>query len=335
MAGLPDPMTRWGVRVFDGHAHFPYIPAELLDNPNVDPLNGSLLWGDWSAQYLRRFGREKHDLLKRRNDEGQRSWWRAYNFPEANERPASLDETVRRWQAELDKKGIDGVVFMTGGNNDALARVAQADPRFVGFAHHDPFQPGAATELRRAVAMGLRGYKILAPAINRPLDDPVLDELWSVCEEHHLPVVVHFGPLGGRGGLMTGPNISPLRLHDVAKGFPTVPFIVPHFGCGYVKELIHLMWGCENVVVDTSGNNDWRRFESPPLSLKALFTQFRDLFGAQRIIFGTDSSHFPRGFATRYLDDQLRVARECGFDEGDVQAVFGENMRRLLAAVRL
>jgi predicted TIM-barrel fold metal-dependent hydrolase len=305
----------FGIPVLDFHAHFPH-PADDL-------------WGAWGRAYAARRGQPKLDLLTRRNYQAQVEWWRRWSFPLPEEVP--VEEAVRRWAGEVDRYGLDGIVFVTGGGNDTLAEICQAHPRFVGFAHHDPFAPGAADELRRAVRrLGLRGYKILAPSLAGAVDDPALDPVWEACEDLQIPVLVHFGPLSGGGGIAYSRNINPLVLHDVAKGFPTVPFVVPHFGCGYPTELLHLCWACENVYVDTSGNNEWMRWMIPELTLPELFRRFRETVGAGRIVFGTDSSHFPRGFVARYVEEQLRACRSVGFTEEEVAAVFAGNARRLL-----
>jgi predicted TIM-barrel fold metal-dependent hydrolase len=68
----------------------------------------------------------------------------------------------------------------------------------------------------------------------------------------------------------------------------------------------------------------------PALTLEELFRRFRETIGAERIVFGTDSSHFPRGFVVRYLEEQLRAARAVGFTEEEIQRVFRDNARRLL-----
>jgi hypothetical protein len=124
--------------------------------------------------------------------------------------------------------------------------------------------------------------------------------------------------------------MSPLVLQDVARGFPAVPFIVPHFGCGYPRELLHLMWVCGNVYVDTSGSNEWMRWMPYDLNLQSLFRRFLETAGPQRIIFGTDSSWFPRGFAHRYLDVQLQACAEIGVREQDLRLIFAGNAARLL-----
>jgi len=308
---------RFGVRVFDFHAHFPH--------PEDDP------WGGWERSYISRHGEAKWQILKEWNFQAQVRWWKRWGFPLPEDPPAPVETQVARWVEEVERYDLEGIVFLTGGGNDNLSAVVRRHPRFYGFAHHDPFQPGAAAELYRAVReLGLCGYKILAPALSGPLDDARLTPLWEAAEELGIPVLVHFGPLNGGGGIGWSENINPLRLHDVAKAFPTVPFIVPHFGCGYPTELLHLCWACENVYVDTSGNNEWMRWMVPALTLEELFRRFRETIGAERIIFGTDSSHFPRGFVVRYLEEQLRAARAVGFTEEEIQQVFRDNARRLL-----
>lgn len=310
-------ISRWGIRIIDFHAHFP-VPVNDLSA--------------WERNYAARFGSWKLERIRRDARWYQEQWWRAYAFPFPEEPMAPLEIQLERWAAEVERYGLDRVVFLTGGGNDLLARVVQRYPdRFIGFAHHDPFQPDAAAELRRAVQeLGLRGYKVLAPALAGPIDDPVLDPIWQTCEELGIPVVIHFGILGGGGGIAYHENINPLRLHDVAKGFPDVPFVIPHFGCGYPRELLHLCWACRNVYVDTSGNNEWARWMPYELTLKDLFRRFVETIGPERIIFGSDSEWFPRGFAVRYLEDQLRICYEIGLREEDIQQIFAENAARLL-----
>lgn len=103
--------------------------------------------------------------------------------------------------------------------------------------------------------------------MQKPLADPSFRPLWDVAERFNLPVLIHFGILGGGGGLASGVNISPLSLEPVAKAFATVPFIVPHFGCSYVRDLLQLCWACANGCVDTSGNNKGIRWYPYPLTL--------------------------------------------------------------------
>ena len=79
-------------------------------------------------------------------------------------------------------------------------------------------------------------------------------------------------------------------LEPVARDFPTVDFIIPHFGIQYVNELLFLCWSCPNVHVDTSGSNQWVRWMPYKLTLDDLFQRFYETIGPERILFGSDSA---------------------------------------------
>lgn len=254
--------------------------------------------------------------------------------------PAPSEETeeqqaiplMDRWLAELDTYGVEVMNFLTAEDNDDLAaKINQHPNRFIGFAHHAIENSDALPELKRAIEqLGLKGYKMFGPLVNRPLHDKELMPVWQYLSDNQLPVLIHFGLLGRAGGIVEHQNMSPLAIFQVAREFPDLPIIIPHFGAGYFKELLHLCWSCPNVYVDTSGSNQWVRWMPYPLDLETLFRKTFELIGPERIIFGTDSNGFPRGFSYRYLQDQVRVCREINMREDDIENIFGNNARRLL-----
>jgi uncharacterized protein len=243
---------------------------------------------------------------------------------------AAVDALADRWAAELDRHGVERMVFVTGHHNDLLARVVRRHSRrFAGMAHH-PMRPGAGTEMRRAAdQLGLIGYKQLGPLTELPFEDPALRELWEFLAERRMPALIHFGFLGRGGGVVAHPRMSPLSLFAVARDFPEIPFVVPHFGAGYWQDLLALCWSLPNVHVDTSGSNQWMRWMPYPLTLEDLFRKAFETIGPERVLFGTDSAAFPRGFAERYLQDQLRACYTLNLPEQDVAKVFGGNAARL------
>lgn len=245
---------------------------------------------------------------------------------------ASDEELAKRWVEELDRYGIERIVWTTGGGNDRLARIVTMAPdRFIGYAHHDLFAPDAADELERAVGkLGLKGYKILAPLLKKPITDKSAYPVWEVCAQYQIPVLIHFGILGAAGGIAFCENINPGVLEPVAKDFPDVNFIIPHFGCGYPRELLFLGWVCENIYVDTSGSNQWMRWMPYPFTVDLAFQKFYQTFGPHRILFGTDSSHFPRGFVIDYLKEQNKAVRFLGISDEEAQLIFAGNILRLL-----
>ena len=110
------------------------------------------------------------------------------------------------------------------GNKNLAEIVGRHPDKFIGFAHHYLFSEGAADELRRAVKEdGLKAYKLLAPALDRPVEDEEAYPVWEACAELDIPVLIHFGIQGSGGGIAWHQNINPLKLHNVAKDFPMLP----------------------------------------------------------------------------------------------------------------
>src|SRR5690606_36247017 len=172
--------------------------------------------------------------------------------------------------------------------------------------------------------------KLLAPNIPVLINDQSLYPVWEVCERLGIPVLCHFGMLGAAGGVSYHPNISPAVLEPVARDFPTVDFVIPHFGIQHVTDLLFLCWSCPNVSVDSSGTNQWVRWMPYKLTLDDLFQRFYETIGPERILFGSDSSWFPRGFAIRYLQDQVRICRFMNMPHEHLQLIFGGNAARIL-----
>nr|WP_062339201.1 amidohydrolase family protein [Herbidospora sakaeratensis] len=303
--------------IIDFHCHFPG------DEPTQDRLD---------TEYEHVCGPAKLEVLRENSARYAERVRRARSLPPTAPETRTTEDLAAAWRAEADDFGLERVVFMSGGGNDRLASVVAAHPdRFVGFANHQPCSPGAAAELRRAVEIGLRGYKVIAPWVTVPLADRSLWPVWEVVEEHALPVVLHFGPVNGGGGLGWAPNMDPLALHDVAKAFPTVNFVVAHFGCGYPAELLRLGWSNANVHVDSSSNHEWTRWVPYDLDQKALFRKFVETFGPERILFGTDSCDFPWGYIRKYAEEQVRIVDELNLSARDRELIFAGNATRLLS----
>lgn len=304
------------MRVIDSHVHFP--AKKIIDDGKPEGSHESA----WVA------GQKKpHPWLT-----AERAKWRAaWRFPDPVETPP--DEAEHLWVEECKRYDyLERVVFVTTGGNAAAAGIVERHPDvFIAYAHHDPFLPDAADRLERALGSeGLKGYKILAPSLEGSIADKSLYPLWEIAQKHEVPLLIHFGIEGAAGGIASHVNINPLSIHDVAKDFPDLNIIVPHFGCGYLFETLNLCWACPNVFIDTSGSNQWMRWMPYEVNLEILFRKYYETIGPGRIIFGTDSSWFPRGFATAYLDEQVRSMVYVGYSEDERDAVLYRNAAALL-----
>jgi hypothetical protein len=313
-------MVSHGVKVTDFHAHFP-----------------TAMWVKWASSWKERlaekYGAENAELLieqSMRDKEEMRKLW-GFAPPESEVR--SDEEQAGRWIEDLDLKGVKRANFVTGGGNDNLSAIVKLYPdRFTGFAHHNIFSEDAPAELERAITkLGLRGYKVISSSQTKPIDDKSIYPVWETVEKRNIPVIIHFGILGGGGGASYHlRNMNPLTLWDVAKQFPRIPFVIPHFGAGYLRELLQLCWSCPNIHVDTSGSNRWMQWMPFEISLEDLFKKMLGTIGPDRLIFGSDSSYFPRGFSTPYLREQLKACRAIGLESATMEKIFHKNAIRLL-----
>lgn len=295
-------------RVLDFHVHF------------VTPMPGAR-------------GRIQEDPDKPKTY-GQRQYhWMldAWGFPDPEPTPEP-PEVLRRWLQEIDRYKLDGVVFVTGPGAEFMAEAQRAHPdKIYAFSHVSPDDPQAPEILKRDLdELGLKGYKCFGPRFELPLDDRRYWPLWELLAERNRPVLIHYGVLGGGGGIVFHPRMSPLTIDPVARAFPEMPIVVPHFGAGYWGDLLQLGWAHENVLVDTSGSNQWIRWMPYPLTLGDLVRKAYETFGPERIIFATDSQYFPRGFALRYLQDFVRECAYAGIPDSALRAMVHDNAWRLL-----
>jgi uncharacterized protein len=253
--------------------------------------------------------------------------------------PATLAET---WIAELDRYGIDRAALIASVPNDEAsvqAAVAQHPDRFLGFAMVNPTLPEAAERLRLTLIAGNLHGVCLFPAMHRfsMHDDRVTALLDVIAHQAGTVVFVHCGVLSlgvrnklGLPSLFDMRYSNPIDLHEVALRFPSIRFIVPHFGAGYFREALMTADLCPNVYLDTSSSNQWMRYEIG-LDLRVVFRRVLEVVGPQRILFGTDSSFFPRGWNAAIFQEQSTALYEIGLEADDAQLIFHDNLQSLLA----
>jgi hypothetical protein len=84
---------------------------------------------------------------------------------------------------------------------------------------------------------------------------------------------------------------------------------------------------CPNVFFDTSSSNRWMLYEG--LDLAAVFRRSIEVLGIGRLIFGSDSSFFPRGWHATILEQQSKVLYELGLDATQAAQIFCSNLEQL------
>jgi predicted TIM-barrel fold metal-dependent hydrolase len=253
--------------------------------------------------------------------------------------PRTAVELGERWLAELERHGVSRAALIASIPGDA-ASVAEAmahhPDRFVGFFMHNPMAPGADILLTRALKeLHMRGICLFPAMHGYHLDDERVETVFRAAAEHGAVVFAHCGLLtvGVRGKLGLPSRFDlrlgdPLALARTALAFPDVPVIVPHFGAGFFREALMAAEQCPTIHFDTSSSNRWIRFE-PGLTLDAVFKTALGVLGASRLLFGTDSSFFPRGWQAVVYKEQQRIMDTLGVSATDRAAVFSGNFDRL------
>ena len=243
-----------------------------------------------------------------------------------------------RWAAELARFNVQRAALIASmpGDEDSVAAAVAAHPeRFYGYFMLDPTQPDALARVKRAAPNPHLHGICLFPAMHTySITDPRLVPILEVASDSQLSVFVHCGAisLGIRKklGLPSQFNMrysNPLDLHPVALHFPLIRFVVPHFGAGLFREALMLADLCPNVFFDTSSSNRWMLYEG--IDLAAIFRRSIEVLGIPRLLFGSDSSFFPRGWHSAILDQQAKALYELGLDAPQAAQILCSNLEQL------
>jgi predicted TIM-barrel fold metal-dependent hydrolase len=260
------------------------------------------------------------------------------------ETPGSAHTLANRWVQELDAHNVSRAALIASVPSDetsVAAAVAKHPDRFVGFFMLDPAAGDPVARARRALGeLGLRGICLFPAMHHVPLHDDRVQQIVAVAAAHPgTAVFVHCGVLsvGVRKKLGLPSRFDP-RLGDplgvarLALAFPQVPFIIPHFGAGLFRETLMAADTCSNIYLDTSSSNGWIKY-TPGLTLETVFRTAVSVIGASRLLFGTDSSFFPRGWQKAVFASQLATVAAAGLTADDQTLVFGGNFNRLFPPV--
>ena len=244
------------------------------------------------------------------------------------------DSLAESWINELDRHGVERAALIASipGDEASVLAAGQAYPdRFFKHAMVDPVHPWQPERFTEIDAL------CLFPAMHCfSLHSAEARRVFKWAASNGKAVFVHCGMLSvgvrRKLGLESRFDMrfsNPIDLHPLALEFSSVPFIVPHFGAGLFRETLMVADACPNVYLDTSSSNAWTKYLESPLDLRHVFKRALDVVGPQRLLFGTDSSFFPRGWHAPIFDHQATALYEIGVSQADAQAIFGENLKRI------
>jgi len=257
------------------------------------------------------------------------------NFEIPTADPAALAD---RWATELARFQVERaalIASMPGDEDSVSAAVAAHPDRFYGYFMLDPTQPDALERVKTAATNPHLHAICLFPAMHTySITDPRVVPVLEVASDHQLAVFVHCGAISvgirKKLGLPSQFNLhfsNPLDLHPVALHFPLVRFVIPHFGAGLFREALMVADLCPNIYFDTSSSNRWMVYEG--IDLAAAFRRSIEVLGTQRLLFGSDSSFWPRGWHAAILDQQTKVMYELGLDAQQASQILRSNLEQL------
>ena len=224
---------------------------------------------------------------------------------------------------DMDAAGVDkAVVFGSGAalrpsidNEYVLGAVEEYPDRFIPFVYFDPrYEEQALEEVDRYVGdLGWKGIKVGHQHANARYMYPMMEK----AEEYGAVVVVHSDH---------SVRNHPYIIGDVANSYPEVPTVILHMGGGtcFDSELLSTKIAAKNpnVYLETCYSN--------PDAIK----QAVDVLGAERVMYGSDSSN--GGYGSRYeepgqyMDLMLDAVRLAGLSAGEEKMVLGGSAARLL-----
>jgi hypothetical protein len=253
--------------------------------------------------------------------------------------PGTPETLADRWIGELDRHQVSRAALIAsipGDEESVAAAVARHPTRFVGFFMMNPTAPDAAIRLERGLGQQKLRAIALFPAMHRyRIDSDPVNAVFEAAASQGAAVFVHCGVLtvGVRKKLGL-PSPFDLRLGDplavasIATRYPQVPVIIPHFGAGLFREALMAADQCPNIHLDSSSSNGWMRYH-PRLTLDLVFGRALEVAGPDRLLFGTDSSFFPRGWQRPIFEAQVEAMRAAGADSTVQSQILGGNFARL------
>ncbi len=296
--------SKLGIEVIDAHAHF------------------------MTAGSMRAWAQRGRSMTSFQKRTATRTDMKSIEMPDEN------FDSAKRWADELDRYGVSSVGFMIGPETyDEFMEARRRFPGyFLGYLNVQPTDPDAPKKIRKAAEEGFYGIK-LYPSSWRGVHvyDEQLRPIYEEALKHKMLVFCHFGvSIGGEADLRSG---NPIDIQIPARDFPDLNFVVAHFGAGFFREVLLMQYQADNVYMDSSGSNIWMKYLPYDLDLKGIFRHAIKAGGANKILFGTDSTFFPRGFRYNIAEEQFNALQSLKadglVDDDGIRLIFGGNHRRL------
>src|SRR5580704_1201839 len=276
-----------GRTVIDAHMHVPRLST-------VTPA-----WLQWAVDF------------------GQDAPWREVFGADGDPVPARMDALLAAEGVDLALLFAEYSPRTTGIQpvEDLLPIIAHNPGRYRLVANVNPeLHPAPAAEAARQLDLGAVAVKVHPVHGGFRPDTPDLYEVYDLCAERGVPVIVHTGPSIFPGSEPEAGD--PMLMDPIAAHFPGVTFVLAHGGRGGTyADAARMALARDNVWLDLAG--------LPPKRLPDYYAGFDLTALAARWIFGTDWPGVP-GVARN-----ARAVAALGLPGDTLAAVLSANARRV------
>jgi predicted TIM-barrel fold metal-dependent hydrolase len=250
--------------------------------------------------------------------------------------------------AQMTYAGVDHAILQAGGGygamNDYNAFAQSRYPaRFTGLMHVDEAvadHEDMLAEVERASALGLKGLYYSQDfsryGYARNVDHAAFAPFWEAIAAHNFPVFVELSatPSYDRAGYIG--NL--MALDRLMQRYPALRFVlvmgppVAHFAPAgrwdFPPEVL-AAYRRENLLIEIMFPITWGGvWEYPFVEAQELIRAMRDLFGASKLVWGSDMPNLERFCTYRQCADYVRV--HCPFlTAAEKDAVLGGNVAAL------
>lgn len=248
--------------------------------------------------------------------------------------PKTIEEFVKKWIGEMDKYGVTKGMTLPGWNNlDIVEYVTKEySDRFIPFMMINPKEEQAFNLLQEAYSKyGIKGFKLYPPIHYYRAYEDFMQPFYEFANDHKMLITYHMGISIGQTADLRFMN--PSDISPVARNYNKINILFAHFATGYLRELLFLMYHVKNVFAETSSSNRWMDFMPFDITLQQVYKKVIKAAGVDHLIFGTDSTDFPRGWRNPIYQWQLAVCNEIGLNQDEINGIFFNNLERLTNSV--
>lgn len=252
---------------------------------------------------------------------------------------AFTDGSLNRLLNSMEKFGVDVSIILPVATHTAQVEkinnsAAQMNEKFsergiLSFSSMHPDFENYRAELSRIKNLGFKGIKVHPVYQNTNLDDKKFLRIFDRAAELNLIVVTHAGlDIGFPGVVKCSPKMSRKVIEEIGD----FKFVLAHMGGWKNWDEVLIELADKNFFMDTSFSTgkipartdfSWKAEDLNLLDEKK-FLQFIKIFGAEKILFGTDSPWTSPKVSVDFI-------KNLPISEEDKNKILGLNAKNLLS----